>query len=1097
MKKFFTQASFLCLLLLLVTCVAKSQAPAAATITVQGRVVDQDRKPVQGVTVAEVDRDQRTVRAVKTDIEGNYAIRVQSKNDSLSFSYIGNETIMQAIGSRTTINLTMRSNTRGLGEVVIQAQRRTDNGMFSIKENDLTTAQSRINAKDLEEMQAASIDQALQGRLTGVDITASSGDPGAGMQIRIRGTSSINSATDPLIVVDGLPYETQIPSDFNFGTADETGYASLLNIAPTDIRDITILKDAAATAIWGSRAANGVIVINTKRGAVGKPVLTYTFKGSLSRQPNTIPLLTGNQYSTLIPEEYMNRNGVPLNTQTVKEFQYDPNDPYWYYNYSNNTDWVKAITQLGYTQDHNISMTGGGEKARYYASLGYFNQQGTTIGTGLERVSARINLDYNVPTRIKFRSDLAFTHTNNNRGFATNLRDIAYRKMPNMSVYEYDQFGNRTPNYFSPASNIQGQYLSVSNNGLVGGTVNPVAMARDASFNIVTERVIPHFNLQYTIVRNLLQSVFDVEFDIANTKNKSFLPQTATGRPWTDLSVNRAYDGDLDAFIVQTKSSLIYTPQIKNTKHELMSSLIFFTYDNKTVSQEARTANTGSSLFTDPSNPSRTYGNTDLTSTSGTTQTRSIGLTFSTQYKFLDRYIINVAARGDGNSRFGPAHRYGLFPSVSTRYRLSGEPFMRRYRKWLDDLSLRYSFGISGNAPRRDYSFYNIYSNFDWGYLGQAAVYPSNMELKNLKWETVTENNVGVNLIMFKNRVNFDVEVYRRRTNNLFFNGLQISSFTGFNSVDMNVGRMDNQGFEVSLISTPYKTKNWQVDLNLNVAQNQNIIREISPFYPTEKGNITTNGQYKTYMQPNNPFGSFYGFRYLGVYKDQASTIAKDAGGKPITGPNGQGVYMRFNYPNVDYVFQPGDAMYEDVNHDGNINYMDVVYLGNGNPKFTGGFGPSVTYKGRLKFTAFFNFRYKYDVINGTKMTTTNMYGYDNQSTAVLRRWKQPGDVTDIPRALFQSGYNWLGSDRYVEDASFLRFRTATLRYTFAPDLMRKWKIKNLSAYVTVENLLTWTRYTGQDPEVSSLGSDPFRVATDNSRTPPAKTITFGLTGSF
>jgi len=1096
MKKLFVQLTAFCLAFLLGISAAKSQA-TPGTITVQGRVLDQDRKPLHGVTVAEVDADQRTVRAVKTDIEGNYAIKIQNKNDSLSFSFIGNETIMQGIGNRTTVNLTMMSNNKGLDVVIVSAQRRTDNGMFSIKENDLTTAQTRISAKDLEEMQAASIDQALQGRLPGVDITASSGDPGAGMQIRIRGTSSINSATDPLIVVDGMPYETQIPSDFNFGTADETGYASLLNIAPTDIRDITILKDAAATAVWGSRAANGVIVINTKRGAIGKPVLTYTFKGSLSKQPNSIPMLTGNQYSTLIPEEYMNRNGVPLNTQTIKEFQYDPNDPYWYYNYSNNTDWVKAITQLGYTQDHNISMTGGGEKARYYASLGYFNQQGTTIGTGLDRISARINLDYNVSNRIKFRSDLSFTHTNNDRGFATNLRDIAYRKMPNMSVYEYDEFGNRTPNYFSPAFNIQGQYGSVSSSGTVGGTVNPVAMANDASFNIVTERVIPHFNLQYSIVRNVLQSVFDVEFDIANTKNKAFLPQTATGRPWTDLSVNRAYDGDLDAFIVQTKSSLIYTPQIKNPNHELMSSLIFFTYDNKTISQEARTSNTASSLFTDPSNPSRTYGTSDLTSTSGTTQTRSIGLTFSTQYKFLDRYIVNVAARGDGNSRFGPAHRYGLFPSVSTRYRLSGEPFMKRYQKWLDDLSFRYSFGISGNAPRRDYSFYNIYSNFDWGYLGQAAVYPSNMELTNLKWETVTENNAGFNLIMFKNRVNLDVEVYRRRTNNLFFNGLQISSFTGFNSVDMNVGVMDNQGFEIGLITTPYKSRNLTVDFNLNIAQNENIIREISPFYPTEKGNITANGQYKTYMQTNNPFGSFYGFRYLGVYKDQAATVARDPNGKPIVGPTGQSVFMRFNYPNVDYTFQPGDAIYEDVNHDGNINYMDVVYLGNGNPKLTGGFGTGITFKGRLKLTTFFNFRYKYDVVNGTKITTTNMYGYDNQSTAVLRRWKNTGDETDIPRALFQSGYNWLGSDRYVEDASFLRFRTATLRYTFSPDLVRKMKIKNLSAYLTVENLLTWTNYTGQDPEVSTRGSDPFRVALDNSRTPPAKTITFGLTGSF
>lgn len=1095
MKKILTKLLVLGFIFLLGFTTVIAQVTPAQT-TVQGRVLDQDRKPLHGVTVAETDRDQRTIRAVNTDLEGNFAIRIQNKSDSLSFSFIGNETIKIAIGNRTTFNITMKSSGGGMGEVVILAQRKSDNGMFSVKEKDLTTAQTRIDAKLLEEMQAASIDQALQGRVAGVDITASSGDPGAGMQIRIRGTSSINSSTDPLIVVDGMPYETSIPSDFNFGTADELGYASLLNIAPTDIRDITILKDAAATAVWGSRAANGVVVINTKRGAVSKPVLTYTFKGSVSKQPNSIPMLNGDQYSTLIPEEYMNRSGVPLNTQTIKEFLYDPNDSYWYHNYGNNTDWVKAITQLGRTQDHNISMTGGGEKARYYASVGYFGQTGTTIGTNLNRISTRVNLDYNVSTRIKFRSDLSFSHTDNDKNYANNLRDIAYKKMPNMSIYEYNELGVLTPNFFSPASNIQGSYGGINGSNNIIGTVNPVAMAREARYNVVTERITPHLNLQYTIIPSVLQSVFDVQFDINNTKNRSFLPQTATGRPWTETSVNRTYDGDIDVLNVQTKSSLIYTPRIKNTKHELMSSLILFTYDNKSVSQQARTANTASSLLTDPSSPSRTQ-NTDLAISSGTTQTRSIGATFSTQYNFLDRYIVNVGLRGDGSSRFGPAYRYGLFPSLSTRYRLSGEPFMKRYEKWLDDLSFRASYGISGNAPRSDYSFYNVYSNYAWGYLGRAAIYPANIELTNLRWETITGQNLGVNIIMYKNRVNLDVEMYKNRTKNLFFNDLQISSFTGFNNVDMNVGTMDNQGFEIGLNTVPYKTKTLTVDFNFNISRNENIIREISPFYPTEKGNITANGQYKTYMQVNNPFGSFYGFRYKGVYKDAAATIARDAAGKPIVSPNGQQVYMRFNYPSVDYIFQPGDAVYEDINHDGNINYMDVVYLGNGNPKFTGGFGSGVTYKGSLKLTVFFNYRYRYDVVNATRMTTSNMYGYDNQSAVVLGRWRKPGDETNIPRALFGSGYNWLGSDRYVEDASFLRFRTATLRYTFPQNAVKKMKVKNLSGYITVENLFTWTNYTGQDPEVTTRGSDPFRVATDQSMTPPTKTVTIGLTGSF
>lgn len=267
-------------------------------------------------------------------------------------------------------------------------------------------------------------------------------------------------------------------------------------------------------------------------------------------------------------EEYMNRNGSPLNTQAVKEFQYDPNDPYWYYNYSNNTNWVDAITQVGFLQDHSIAMTGGGERAKYYASLGYFDQKGTTIGTGLNSISTRINLDYNVSDRITFRTDLSFSHTSNNRNFVNNsnnsdgIRNIAYIKMPNMGVYEYDEFGALTPNYFSPAANIQGQFPRV---------YNPVAMAREARNNILTDRITPHFNLQYDIIKDVLKTTFDVQFDINNTKSKSFLPQIATGRPFTETVVNRAYDGDVDVFNVTSKTNLIYTPAFKNEDHSLIS----------------------------------------------------------------------------------------------------------------------------------------------------------------------------------------------------------------------------------------------------------------------------------------------------------------------------------------------------------------------------------------------------------------------------------------------------------------------------------------------------------------------------------------------
>ena len=1084
-----------CLFSFYLFCTPSAVAQTTGFPVVKGKVTDKKTKhPIAGASVVEIDPDGRFVKGTTTDMEGNFAIKpVNIQKHRLSISNIGYKSIVQPMNNRTTINVQMEDATLDMSEVIVVAAKTTDNGLLNIAERNSTLAASKISAKEMEEMQAASIDQALQGRLAGVDITATSGDPGAAMNIRIRGISSISSTGNPLIVVDGMPIETSIPSDFNFGTADEQGYAQLLNISPADIKDITVLKDAAATAIWGSRAANGVLLINTKRGATGKPSISYTFKGSAFVLPRSIPLLNGDQYSTLIPEGYMNRIGTPLPTG-VREFNYDPNDPYWYHNYSNNTNWIDEISRTGRLQDHTISMMGGGEKARYYASVGYFDQVGTTLGTDLKRITTRINLDYNISEKIKIFTSIAYTHTDQSRNYLGNkaseaeagIRGMAYIKMPNMSVFEYDEQGNLSPNYFSPAQNIQGSYTRI---------YNPVAMAATAKFDVLGERVMPRFQLNYDILKSVLRASFDVQFDINNTKNSSFLPQIATGRPNTETVVNRAYDGDIDQFNVTTKMQLAWSPHFKNADHSFISSFTTFTSDEKVVNQETMTSNTASSLLVDPSVPSRTQ-NEELRSVSGTSQTRSIGAVVNAQYGFKDKYMINVALRGDGNSRFGPAYKYGLFPSVSVRWRLSDEFFLKNIEQ-LDDLSLRASYGQSGDAPRYDYSFYNRYATYGWSYLGQSGVYPATMELKNLRWQTIHGTNIGTNVSLFRGRVRLDAEVYRNRTKDLYFDGLQIASFTGYNSVNMNVGTMDNQGWEVAVWTTPYKTKDWSVGFDFNISHNDNIIREISEFYPNSAGDVTIQGQYLRRVQVDNPFGSFYGYKFKGVYKDKEATIATGANGKPIIGPNGQTIYMRFNYPNIDYVFQPGDAIYEDINHDGNINYMDVVYLGNSNPKLSGGFGPSITWKNKLKISTFFSFRYGFDVVNGTRMNTTNMYYFDNQSTAVLRRWRKEGDVTDMPRALIFGGYNWLGSDRYVEDASYLRFRTVTVRYTFDTKAFAKFKMKSLSMYVTGENLFTLTNYTGQDPEITARGSDPFRMAYDYSMTPPARIFTLGLVAGF
>ncbi|MXV17342.1 SusC/RagA family TonB-linked outer membrane protein [Hufsiella ginkgonis] len=1091
--------SIFCLLIVVAFVPAhRARAQGSTRITVTGKVLDsKDKQSVIGASVVELDADKRTIRGASTDIEGNFAIQVSNPKGTLQVSYLGYKTQVIQINGRTSINVLLVSSANEISEVAITARRTVSNGTgLNIDERNSTAASATISAEDLKELSAQSIDQALQGRLPGVDVGTSSGDPGAGMSIRIRGTSSINGSAEPLIVLDGMPYETQIPPDFNFGTADEQGYAQLLNIAPSDIKDITVLKDAASTAVWGSRASNGVLIITTKRGTIGKPILTYNMKATLSKQPENIPLLTGNQYSMLIPEEINNMNLLPLDITRNPELAYDPLMPANYYNYSNNSNWIDAITQLGYSHDHSLSMQGGGEKARYYASVGYLGQQGTTIGTDLSRITTKINLDYNVSSRIRFRSDFTYTHVNNTLNYSGSIRNIAYTKMPNMAIYSYDEYGNLTPNYFSPAVNIQGQYRGLNDKGELQGTVNPLAMAQEAMSHLYGERVTPKFNLQFDIVPSRLLTTLDLQFDINNTKSKTFLPQIATGRPATETFVNRATDADGDNFIVSSKLNFIYTPQLPEN-HTLQTLLSFQTDDSKVVNYYALTANTASSNLQDPADPSRTQ-NGDLNLKSTNSQTRAVGVVLTNQYSFMDRYILNVGARVDGNSRFGSNYRYGIFPSVSARWRASGEPFMKN-ATWIDDLSFRVSYGQSGKQPNKDYTFYNTYNPTSFTYLGMSGVVPGAIGLDNLKWETNIGRNIGFNLWTLKSRVKLDVEVYKNKIVDLFFDKLQVPDYTGYTTLSVNVGTMTNQGFEVGLNTIPYRSKKWTVGFDFNVAQNLNIIRKVSEFYPRTDGKrINQNGIYRTFLQIGNPFGSFYGFRYKGVYSDKNATIATDAKGNQIVGPNDQVVYMRFNYPATDYTFQAGDAMYEDINKDGNINEDDIVYLGNSNPKVTGGFGPSVTFKGNLRLQAFFNYKFGVSMINETLMKTTNMYSYDNQSTLVLGRWRNPGDVTDVPRALYGSGYNWLGSDRYVSDASFVKLKSVTARYNLTKPLLSKLRVKSASVYVTGENLYTWTKYRGVDPDVSTRGlNNPFSYVTDKALTPPSRNVLMGLTVGF
>jgi TonB-linked SusC/RagA family outer membrane protein len=1080
---------------LLITFTAAAQAKI-----IHGQVTAKsDKLPIIGVSVAEYDASNRILNGTITDFDGNYTLRISgTPTNRVVYSYVGYKTVTRTAGNGGNINIVMEDATQTIKEVNVTARRQVSTGNINIAERDLTFAMSKIETKELEGLQAASIDEALQGRMSGVDIVANSGEPGSGMSIRIRGTTSINSGSDPMIVVDGIPFETNIGSDFDFATADEENYAQLLNISPADIEEISVLKDAAATAMYGNKGANGVLLIKTKRGTISKPRVSYTFKGSLNTPADPIKTLNGDQYTTLILEAAANA-GNPLSTAAYPQFSYDPNNPYYYYNYGQNTDWYGALTRNGFTLDHNISLSGGGEKAMYRTSIGYYDQQGTVIGQAYSRVTASLNYDYNVSDYLKFQVSLSYTQGTQDKNYTTNLMNSAYTKMPNMSIYEYNTLGVMTPNYFSPVTTPQGYWSSTSNSGIY----NPVAMANSGYWKVKSERIMPKFNLQYWIVPEVLKYQVDLAFDINTSKDNRFLPQTATGRLWPEISVNRATDLYTEAFVVQSFNRLYYTPKM-GKDHEIVGLLQFNTYDGRYSSYQEVSALSASTNLQDPSIPANIIGN-GLGLNSGSSQARTLSLLGMLQYKYLDRYIINGTMRRDGDSKYGTKNRYGYFPSASFRWRTSNEPFMKDV-KFIDDLSLRASTGMSGNPVNKNYLYYNTYGTYEWTYLDEQGVYSTGLQLANLRWEKVTDFNLGANLIMLDNRVNMDFNWYKKRTNDLYFPNVGISSATGFNNINQNVGVMDNRGWELSIFTTPLKTKEWQLDFNMTFARSENEVMELSDNIPLISTPTAANNKYLTKIQVGNPLGSFYGYRYEGVYLNEEETVARDKKGNPIYTYNENGereaVNMRFWYPSVGYEFQAGDAKYADINHDGNINSQDIVYLGDVNPTLTGGFGPTLRWKGKLTVSAYFYYRYGFEIINQTRIDMESMHGFNNQSTAVLKRWRHPyadpSTAPDdlLPRALLGKGYNFLGSDRFVEDGSFLRFKSLTVNYNFNRDKVKRFGLNELKVWATMQNIYIWTNYSGMDPEVTLRGGIA-SLGYDTSRSGRPMEFSLGTTVSF
>jgi TonB-linked SusC/RagA family outer membrane protein len=771
-------------------------------------------------------------------------------------------------------------------------------------------------------------------------------------------------------------------------------------------------------------------------------------------------------------------------TEIPKELSYDKT---WeeYYNYSRNTDWLREITQTGISHDHNFSLTGGGESALYRFSIDYLDQVGTTKGTDFTRLTSRFNLDYHVSKKLLFSGDLSYTYSDNDLSYregtdnyrdARTIRELAYIKAPNMSIYDYDADGNLSGNYFSPGENFQG-------NG--SRWYNPVAMANESTWNRKEHRLRTKLQLRYNILDNLVFQSF-VAYDMDNQLENKFLPQNVTGLQWTSTFVNLSSGMDYQSSVLESQAQLVYT-WMKANRHKITSMLAFTLSDKKNGWYYGSTSNLPSSYLTNYAQAAPVYWIGD-----GYSENRMVAFLGFLHYSLLDRYLVQFNIRREGSSRFGYDSRWGTFPSISVAYRISSEPFMSGFQS-INDLKFRYSYGVNGNQPNSSYGYFNLYST-EQEYIDMPVVVPSNLQLDHFRWERNSQVNYGLDLFAFNNYLEFHFDVYHQQSRDLIWENLDLPSTSGFPQITRNWGSMENRGWETMFVTDILRRDNLDLNVNFNIAHNENRITEIPENFDFEYGSEANNGQYARRAQVGHPIGSFYGFRYLGVYPTDADAAAHDANGNIIYDMGGNPIYMR--YGNADgYRFRGGDAIYQDINYDGLINELDIVKLGDSNPKFLGGFGSKTSWK-NLTLTLFFHYRLGQDIVNRTKMDNENMYYRYNQSVSVLNRWRRQGDITDIPRALYNQGYNWLGSDRFVEEGSFVRLKSATVSYNFKK-LAEKIRMKELKLYFMVYNIYTWTRYTGVDPEVPMLSTDPFFIGEDKADTPPPVSYILSLNIKF
>ncbi len=1013
--------------------------------TVSGKVTaSSDNTSLIGVNILV----KGTTKGTVTDFDGNFSIEVDSEEDVLVFSYTGFSTLEVVVGNQTQIDVNLAESAELMDEVVVV-------GYGTQRRGDVTTAISSVDKEELEQSTITSVEQALQGRAPGVLISSSSGQPGAALKIQVRGATSITASSEPLYVVDGIPMTSDNNSSLFTGGYN---FNSMADINPDDIESVQILKDASAAAIYGSRGANGVVLITTKRGKSGKGRIELDVYRGIQGPADVIEMMNSREFIAMMDEAaeadglgpgYFSTNGPGFNRIG------DPNDPDLV-----DTDWYGEILRDDAPMtNYNLSFSGGNEKTSYFVSGSYLDQDGFQKGTNYKRFSGRANLDFTVNDWLKIGTNTFLSRSNSTSTIGDNsLYGVMINALaadPTMPVFEED-----------------GTYADPFSYWSWWAFENPRAATDIYQRNTFTNRLLASFYGEAEIVKNLkFRTSWSADYQYL--KDVLFYPST------TLQAIRGGIEGQGQ---FSSSENITWLNENTLTYNTSFSDVHNFTFLAGFTMQETE--------FDFSDILGQNFANDNLTAlslaadiTSGSTTGTAWGLISylaRVNYNYNNKYYLTASIRTDGSSRFGSARQYGTFPSVSASWRLSSEPFLSD-SELIYDLKLRASYGQTGNQD----GINNFAARALWttavAYNGLGGAVPSRMGNADLGWESTSQFDIGLDIGLFNGRLNFTFDYFDKRTSDLLLNS-NVPGYTGFTSVTRNIGEVRNSGLEFSLNSVNISTNSgfeWRTNFNISTIKNEITRLE----------------------QDGELIGTTH--------------ILKE--GYPL------GTFNLIHWEGIDP--QTGNSIYTDVNGDGAINSGDAMIVEEDGealsiwPDFFGGITNSFSYKG-FEASVFLQFskgnylwnhsRYAQEQV-GWSFDFGGFYlPYGNNTKRVVDgRWKQPGDITDIPRAglghIFDSEgnkietyQNWQeDSDQWLEDASYLRVKTVEFAYNLPQSLIQGIGLANVKLYFRGQNLFTFTDYLGVDPEVSSNGESVTAPGVDFGGLGQAKTYVFGFKVGF